>query len=462
MSIIKPFKAVRPKDNEYAKLIAALPYDVYSREEAREAVKGKPLSFLNIDRPENFFDPAYDMYAPEVYEKAREEYEKRKKEGIFIKEERPSYYVYELTMDGRTQTGIVGVTAVSDYENGYCKKHENTVAEKEADRINHVDAMSAQTGPIFLAYHGHPAINQIICDAKISKPLFDFTSEEGIGQRVWRIDYPPLVKMIEKYFEFVEYTYIADGHHRAASAVRVSQKRRKDVPVSVMCEAASADSCDRTGLKAGRTVKDLSGWSDKTDSFDDGKVESEYFLSVLFPDSELKIMDYNRIVKDLNGLSVSEFIEKIEKETPFSAEKIGKSDDPEIMRPSSKNKVGMYLDGDYYMLSVDPSYAEGVMNDPVKSLDVSVLQDTLLGPVLGIGDPRTDSRIRFVGGIRGLLPLREEVDSLSKDGNNAVSFAMNPTSMEELFRVADAGLLMPPKSTWFEPKLRSGLFIHEI
>lgn len=462
MSTVRPFKAVRPRDNEYAKLIASLPYDVYSREEAREAVKGKPLSFLNLDRPETYFEPEHDMYAPEVYQKAREEYEKWKDEGAFVKEQRPSYYVYELTMDGRTQTGIVGVTAVSDYENGVCKKHENTVAAKEADRIRHVDVMNAQTGPIFLAYHGHPAINQIISDVKVSKPLYDFISGEGIGQRVWRIDYPPLVKMIEECFGFVESTYIADGHHRAASAVKVSQKRRKNNPAPGICELTSSDSSDRAALKAGRTVKELSGWSDKTESFDDDKVESEYFLSVLFPDSELKILDYNRIVKDLNGMSVSEFIEKIEKETPFCVEKLAKSDDPETMRPNSKNKVGMYLDGDYYMLSVDPSFAAQVKDDPVKSLDVSILQDTLLGPLLGIGDPRTDQRIKFVGGIKGLLPLKEEADSLSKDGNNAVSFAMNPTSMEELFGVADAGLLMPPKSTWFEPKLRSGLFIHEI
>ncbi|MCQ2400532.1 MAG: DUF1015 family protein [Lachnospiraceae bacterium] len=460
MSTVKPFKAVRPKDNEFAKLIASLPYDVYTREEARKAVEGKPWSFLNIDRPETYFEPEHDMYAHEVYAKAKEEYERWKAEGALITELRPSYYVYELTMDGRTQTGIVGVTAVSDYENGFCRKHENTVAEKEADRISHVDTLSAQTGPIFLAYHGNPAINQIVNDTKVTKPMFDFTSEEGIRQRVWRMDYPPLVKMLEGYFEFVEFTYIADGHHRAASAVKVSQKRRKNNSAPGICELTSGD--DRNDIMAGRTVKALSGWSDSKNTFDDDKIESEYFLSVLFPDSELKILDYNRIVKDLNGLSASEFIAKIENETPFSVEKIGKCGDPEIMRPSSKNRVGMYLCGEYYMLTVDPSYASSVKDDPVKSLDVSILQDTLLDPILGIGDPRTDKRIKFVGGIRGLLPLKDEVDSLTADGNCAVSFAMNPTSMDELFKVADAGLLMPPKSTWFEPKLRSGLFIHEI
>lgn len=462
MSIVKPFKAVRPRDNEYAGLIASLPYDVYSREEAAEAVKGKPWSFLNLDRPETYFEPEHDMYAPEVYEKAKEEYERWKSEGAFIQEERPSYYVYELTMDGRTQTGIVGVTAVSDYENGICRKHENTVAAKEADRICHVDAMSAQTGPIFLAYHGRPELNRIVNDTKLTKPLYDFISEEGIGQRVWRIDYPQLVKLIEECFEFVEHTYIADGHHRAASAVKVSQKRRKDNPAPGICELTSDAQKGIFDFVKGRTVRELSGWSDRNQCFDDDKTESEYFLSVLFPDSELKILDYNRIVKDLNGLSPEEFIEKIEKETPYSIEKLQPSEDPEAMRPADRNKVGMYLDGSLYMLTVDPEYAEKVKDDPVGCLDVSILQETLLGPVLGIGDPRTDNRIKFVGGIRGLRPLKEEADSLTKGGNCAVSFAMHPTSMQELFHVADAGLLMPPKSTWFEPKLRSGLFIHEI
>lgn len=432
MSIVKPFRAVRPADNEKAKKIAALPYDVYSREEARAAVAGKPLSFLNIDRPETFFDASCDMYAPEVYAKAKEEYEARKAEGAYVTEETDSYYVYELTMDGRSQTGIVGVTAVSDYENGICKKHENTVAEKEADRIRHVDTMSAQTGPIFLAYHGSGELQRFVEEKKKTCPLFDFVTEEGIGQRVWRIGGAEEVALVEGCFARVPATYIADGHHRAASAVRVSQKRRSAQAVS------------------------------------DGRIESEYFLSVLFPDSELKIFDYNRTVTDLNGLSAEEFLNRLSEQSAFEVRKIAeKKDLPagdgcEIMRPKKKGTVGMYLDGVFYELSVREEVKNSVAADPVRTLDVSVLQDSVLAPVLGIGDPRTDKRIRFTGGIRGLKSIVDLADSFTGNGKTGVSFAMYPTSMQELFAVADAGLLMPPKSTWFEPKLRSGLFIHEI
>ena len=432
MSTVKPFRAVRPADNEKAEAIAALPYDVYSREEARAAVAGKPLSFLNIDRPETFFEPGHDMYAPEVYAKAKEEYEARKADGSYTTEDSDSYYVYELTMDGRSQTGIVGVTAVSDYENGICKKHENTVAEKEADRIRHVDTMSAQTGPIFLTYHADQTLGQLVAEAKKNAPLFDFVTPEGIGQRVWRIGGTEEVRRVENAFAQVPATYIADGHHRAASAVKVSQKRRGSaVPA-------------------------------------EGRIESEYFLSVLFPDEELKIFDYNRTVKDLNGLTVEEFLDKLESRSPFTVNKIAeKKDLPEndaceIMRPQQKGRVGMYLNGVFYELTVKDEVMRAVEQDPVRCLDVSILQSGVLDPILGIGDPRTDKRIRFTGGIRGLKSIVDLAESFTEDGKAGVSFAMYPTSMQELFGVADAGLLMPPKSTWFEPKLRSGLFIHEI
>ena len=468
MSTVKPFRCVRPV-REKAAAIASLPYDVYSREESAEFVKDKPWSFLNIDRPETGFEPSHDMYAPEVYAYAVKTYQAWKDLGTFVQEEKPCYYVYELTMDGRTQTGITGTVAVSDYENGICKKHENTVAEKEADRIRHVDTMNAQTGPIFLAYRKTAELSDIVDRVKSAEPLFDFVTPEGIGQRVWVINDAETVAAVEKGFEHVPCTYIADGHHRAASAVKVSQKRRAD-------GKASAD--------------------------------SEHFLAVLFPDEELKIMDYNRIVKDLNGLTPEEFLKKIEKETPYRVSYVCEASGKEAeqkMKPQEKGQAGMCLAGKIYMLSEDPAYMASVADDPVKTLDVSVLQDTVLSPILGIGDPRTDKRIKFVGGIRGLRPLidaaceqpaadgtlrvscsrapsklrgleartlsvplrsvhnRRPPDALHRNPSaSGVSFAMYPTSMSELFAVADAGLLMPPKSTWFEPKLRSGLFIHEI
>ncbi|MDO4488240.1 MAG: DUF1015 domain-containing protein [Eubacteriales bacterium] len=411
MSTVKPFRAVRPV-KEHVKEVAALPYDVYTREEAAEFVKTRPLSFLNIDRPETAFKPTEDMYSQKVYDHARKTYEEWKAKGIFMQDENPCYYIYELTMDGRSQTGIVGATAVKDYETGVCKKHENTVAEKEADRINHVYTMSAQTGPIFLAYHKTDELSQIVSNIKETTPEYDFVTEEGIGERVWVVSDPEAVKKIEEGFGNVPNTYIADGHHRAASAVKVSQRKR-------------TEGADMT--------------------------EAEYFLSVLFPDDELKIMDYNRYVLDLNGMSAAEFIDRINKDSAFTV-----SEAASFEKPLNKFEVSMYLEGKPYTLTVKDEYAAKVEKDPVKVLDVSVLQDTVLSPILGIGDPRTDKRIKFIGGIKGIKPLMEMAQE------KGVSFAMYPTSMQELFGVADAGLLMPPKSTWFEPKLRSGIFIHEI
>ena len=421
MADIRPFRALRPAV-EYAKDIAALPYDVYSREEAAIAVQGKPLSFLNIDRPETAFPAGCDMYADEVYEHAAAELKSMTEKGYYIREESPCYYVYELTMDGRSQTGIAALSSVDDYLSGVCKKHENTVAEKEKDRIHHVDTLSAQTGPIFLSYHASDAIETIIAEAKKQPALYDFVSEDGIGHRVWVISGAESVEKLTAAFAAVPNTYIADGHHRAASAVKVALKRREADP----------------GYK--------------------GDEEFNYFLSVLFPDRELKIFDYNRVVKDLNGRTVSEFLKELGEIYEISEVS---GEDAEIIRPAEKYTTGMYLDGHYYMLKVKDSIAEAVKSDPVKCLDVSILQDCVLSPILGIKDPRTDKRIKFVGGIRGLNEIKKNADEFSSDGSPAVAFAMYPTSMSELFGVADAGLLMPPKSTWFEPKLRSGIFIHE-
>lgn len=412
MATVKPFVAVRPRE-DVASRVAALPYDVYNREEAKAAAEKEPLSFLNIDRAETQFSDDVDTYAPQVYEKARELYQCHKAEGVYVTEEQSCYYIYQLTMDGREQTGIVACASVDDYLHSVIKKHENTREEKEQDRIRHVDTLSAQTGPIFLAYRSQDCINAIV--SKVMKEnaiLYDFTAEDGVRHRVWKIDGSTDVESIEKAFGDIGEIYIADGHHRAASAVKVSLKRRAEYP-------------DYKGSE-----------------------EFNYFLSVLFPDDQLMIMDYNRSVKDLNGLSAEEFLEKIQEHfrvTPLE----------HAVHPQRKGQVTMYLEGNWYQLEISDKLRE--ITHAVDSLDVSLLQDYLLGPVLGITDPRVDERIDFIGGIRGLEELERRADKDMK-----VSFAMYPTSIHELFAVADAGMLMPPKSTWFEPKLRSGLFIHEI
>ena len=412
MAEIRPFVCVRPAE-ELASRVAALPYDVYNRQEAKEEVQREPLSFLKIDRAETNFDDSVDTYAPEVYQKAKELLQKEKQEGVYITDEDRSYYIYQLVMDGRPQTGLVACSSVDDYMNHVIKKHENTREDKEIDRITHVDTCSAQTGPIFLAYRSDKGIHDIVASyVENETPLYDFTAVDGIAHRVWKIAKKEDVDAIYKAFQNIQQIYIADGHHRAASAVKVGLKRRQENP----------------------------GYT--------GEEEFNYFLSVLFPHDELRILDYNRTVKDLNGRSLTQFLEEISKN--FIVEKAGGQ-----VRPEKKGTFGMYTEGQWYHLTAKPELFEG--KDAVGSLDVSVLQDHLLGPVLGIGDPRTDQRIDFIGGIRGLSELEKRADSDMK-----ISFSMYPTSITELFDVADQELLMPPKSTWFEPKLRSGLFIHEI
>lgn len=411
MAAIKPFRCVRPEVS-VADRVAALPYDVYNRKEAKAEVEREPLSFLKIDRAETSFDDSVDTYAPEVYAKAKELLQKDIQDGIYERDEQEAYYIYELVMDGRSQTGLVACASVDDYVNCVIKKHENTRADKEVDRITHVDTCSAQTGPIFLAYRSNQIINDIVEKAKKESPLYDFTAVDGISHRVWKVAAKKDIEAIQKAFSEIDRIYIADGHHRAASAVKVGLKRREENPANT------------------------------------GSEEYNFFLSVLFPDDQLMIMDYNRTVKDLNGLSTDEFIGRVKENF-----EVQKSDTP--VKPSVKGQFGMYLEKQWYCLTAKKSLFEG--KDAVGSLDVSVLQDYLLGPVLGIGDPRTDARIDFVGGIRGLSELEKRAD-----GDMKISFSMYPTSIMELFDVADQNLLMPPKSTWFEPKLRSGLFIHEI
>lgn len=408
MAIIRPFRAVRPQ-KELVSQIAALPYDVYNRKEAKEVVKNDTYSFLNIDRPETQFEEDYDMYAPEVYKKAHDMLIWQIEKGYFLEEDRPCYYIYELTMNGRTQTGIVGCASIDDYENAVIKKHENTRADKELDRIRHVEACSAQTGPIFLAYRKNNDISNVIAKVKEEDAVYDFTSNDGIRHRVWVINASEKVDIIRDAFSKVNEIYIADGHHRCASAVKVGLKKREENP-----------------------------------SFT-GDEEFNFFLSVLFADEELMIMDYNRVVKTMNGMTNSEFMEKLSK--VFIIKELG-----ERAKPANKGEFTMFFDDKWYLLCIKD---EKRTDDPVEGLDVSLLQNYVLEPLFGIIDPKTDRNIDFVGGIRGLDELERRVHDDSK-----VAFCMYPTSIQELFAVADNHMLMPPKSTWFEPKLRSGIFIH--
>ncbi|MCR5330474.1 MAG: DUF1015 family protein [Lachnospiraceae bacterium] len=412
MASVKPFICVRPEAS-VAHRVAALPYDVYNRAEARKKCMEDELTFLRIDRPESQFPEDFDMYSTPVYEKARDMLKEQIEKGVYITDPDRCYYIYELIMDGRHQTGIVACASIDDYLNGVIKKHENTREEKEQDRIRHVDTCSAQTGPIFLAYRSNNVISGITERIKATdKTLYSFTSDDGIMHNVWRVGAGADIEAIALEFDRTESIYIADGHHRAASAVKVGIKRRQKHPDY------------------------------------DGTEEFNYFLSVLFPEDQLMIMPYNRVVKDLNGLDINSFLESIGDSFDVSGQDMPVS-------PSSKYNYGMYLDDKWYLLRAREELTG--IKDPVEALDVSILQNYLLKPVLGIEDPRTDNRIDFIGGIRGLQELERRVHTDMK-----VAFSMYPTSIQELFAVSDAGMLMPPKSTWFEPKLRSGLFIHLI
>ena len=411
MAEIRAFAAYRPRP-DVADRVAALPYDVYNREEARVEVEREPMSFLAIDRPETQFPEDYDMYSEEVYQKAHDMLWEKIEDGTFVHEEKPCYYLYEQTMDGRVQTGIVACSSVADYENNIIKKHENTLAKKEADRIHHVDSCDAQTGPIFLCFRENEAIRKVMERVRSEEtPVYDFVTKEGIRSRVFIIDQDAEINAVHDAFATMDSIYIADGHHRCASAVKVAQRRR----------AADPDA--------------------------NGNKEYDFFLSVLFPDKELMIMDYNRVVRDLNGMTAQTFLNCLDDD--FDIE-----ESLEAVKPSKKCEFGMLLEGKWYKLTAHENIRS---NDAVEGLDVSILQKNVLERLLDISDPKNDPRIDFVGGIRGLAELERRCDS-----DMALAFSMYPTDIHELFAVADAGRLMPPKSTWFEPKLLSGLFIHAI
>lgn len=410
MAVFRGFRAYRPK-KEYQSLVPALPYDVMSSLEAREEAENKPFSFLHIDRAEIDFPLGVDQYSQQVYDRARDNLKKLENEAM-LQDECPCFYIYRQVMNGRSQTGIVGCASIDDYMNNVIKKHEHTLKKKEQDRINHVNTCNANTGPIFLTYRNSEGINGIV-NTYISEnqPEYDFTAD-GVRQTVWVISDKELVIKITMLFSDVEAMYIADGHHRCASAVRVGEMRRKENPDY------------------------------------NGNEEFNYFLAVAFPDNQLEIMDYNRVVKDLNGLSREEFISRLEKS--FVCRKMDK-----MFKPNRRHTFGMLLDNQWYELEAKPEIIDE--SNPVGRLDVSVLQNNLLAPVLGITDPKNDDRIDFIGGIRGLAELERRVNTDMK-----LAFAMYPTTVEDLMSIADAGLIMPPKSTWFEPKLLSGLFIHHL
>ena len=410
MAVYKPFKAYRPKPEEAAK-IAAPPYDVINSEEAREYVEGKPLSFLHVGKPEVDLPQDIDHYDPKVYEKGRENLQKLIDEGHLQEDPDDYFYVYAQTMEGRTQYGLVGCSSVDDYWNDVIKKHEKTRKVKEEDRCNHVRVTNSHSGPIFLTYRDVDEINSLVDTVTQMPPEIDFIAEDDIRHQCWTIKDKDTIDIIAKRLNEVDNFYVADGHHRSAAAGIVGRERQEANP-------------DHKGNE-----------------------EYNYFLSVLFPASHLNIYDYNRVVKDLNGLSKDEFIEKLKEN--FTIEKAGGQ-----IKPRKKGEMGMYIDGDWYKLNANEKLVKNP--DPVDSLDVAILQNNVLTPVLAIDDPRTSERIDFVGGIRGLGELEKRVNS----GEMKLAFSMYPTSVEELMSIADAGKIMPPKSTWFEPKLRDGLYVH--
>ncbi|OON91212.1 MAG: hypothetical protein ATN34_05155 [Epulopiscium sp. Nele67-Bin002] len=414
MSIVKPFKAIRP-NTDLASKVASHPYDVMNEKEARKMVEGNPYSYLHVDRSEVSMPEGVDVHSPQVYQQACDNLKKMLKEQVLIQDETENFYIYKLADANTSQLGIVCCTSVDEASENKIKKHEFTRPEKEDDRVNHIDYCNANTSPVFLTYKTQAEIDHVINDyIKKNTPEYDFKTEDGVSHTVWVIDDSGVCNSLVRLFKGVECLYIADGHHRNASAIRVANMRRE---------------------KAG----DYSG-----------EEEFNFYLSVLFPHTQLKIYDYNRVVTDLNGLSPQEFFDKIEEN--FTLEQ---SAGNKAYRPANKYEYGMYLDTNWYVLKAKPQV---IPDDIIGKLDVSVLQNSLLAPVLGINDPRTDKRIDFVGGIRGLEGLMDKVDS----GEFKVAFSLFAPSMDELLEVADNGYVMPPKSTWFEPKLRSGLFVHSL
>ncbi len=411
MAIVRAFKAFRPKVGLASK-IAALPYDVMNSEEAREMVRDNEYSFLHVDRAEVNLPKDTNIYDKAVYEKARDILDKMIQDGLYVQDDNPCMYIYRQTMNGNSQTGLVICAAIDDYINDKIKKHEHTRKDKEIDRINHVDYCDANTGPIFLTYRNQTEISKIMNKWIQNEPLYDFISEDGNGHIIWIINNDSDIKKLTTLFKTIDSLYIADGHHRAKSAVEVGLKRRRENPCYT------------------------------------GEEEFNYFLAIVYPDNELEVLDYNRTVKDLNGLNEDEFLSAIEKNFKIKVSK-------EAVKPKKKHTFGMYMNNIWYELEAK----DGTFNeeDPMERLDVSILQNNLLSPILGIDDPTKSDRIEFIGGIRGIKELEKRANKDMK-----VSFSMFATTIDDIMSIADSGMIMPPKSTWFEPKPRSGLFIHKL
>lgn len=410
MSLIRPFRGLRPADG-HATDVAAPPYDVLNTGEARQRAQGKPWSFLHISKPEIDLAPETNPFAPEVYAKGKQNFDLMLEKGILKQDQEPCYYLYRLVMGSHVQTGLVAVASVADYNSNRIRKHEFTRPEKEDDRVRQIDALNAQTGPVFLTYRHNTVVDELVASVISNNPDVDIVADDGVQHSLWVVSDAGLIEILSREFDAMDCLYIADGHHRSAAASRVEQIRRKDNP-------------DHSGDES-----------------------YNYFLSVIFPDNQMDILDYNRVVKDINGMSVQAFLSEIKKAFTVVAEE-------RQVKPERPGEFGLYVASKWYRLQINPDLVPD--NDPVKRLDVSLLADNLIAPILNITDPRRDKRIDFVGGIRGLKELEKRVDK----GDMAAAFSLYPTSLSDLMAVADAGEVMPPKSTWFEPKLADGLVSH--
>jgi uncharacterized protein (DUF1015 family) len=415
MATVRPFRGLRPKP-EFAEKIASPPYDVLSSDEARELAKGNPQSFLHVIKPEVDLDPSTNLYDERTYLKGRENLDRLMKSGYLAQDPQPCFYLYMLKMGDHVQTGLVAVASIAEYEQNKIKKHEHTRLDKEKDRAKHINVLDAQAGPVFLTFRANEKVDAVLTRARGKAPVYDFTAADGIQHTFYVVDEEQTIKDIEKAFSDLDCLYVADGHHRSAAAARVMHERK-------------AANENHTGSE-----------------------EYNYFLSVIFPHDQMYIMDYNRVVADLHSYSPEDFLAGLQGR--FNCRQTGKTGTP--YKPSQKHTFGMYLGTSWYELKCKPGSFDDA--DPVHSLDVSILQENLLDSILGINDPRTDRRISFVGGMRGL----DELERLVNSGKYKVAFSLFPTSIEELMAIADAGKVMPPKSTWFEPKLRSGLITHLI
>lgn len=411
MALIRPFKGLRPKP-EFAQKIASLPYDVLSSEEARELAKDNLISYLHVTKPEIDLPADTDLYADEVYEMGALNLKRLVAAGYMCQDAQPRLYIYKQVMGDHSQIGIVACASCDEYDRDIIKKHELTRKKKEDDRTRHILTQKAQGGPVFLTYNHKDEIDGLINKIVAKRPIVDFTADDGIKHTLWIVEDTAIEEAIIAEFAKIDFLYVADGHHRSAGASRVRAKLMADNPNHT------------------------------------GEEEYNFFLSVIFPDNQMKILDYNRAVKDLNGLSKEDLIEKVSEK--FEISEIGETQ----FKPSALHEFGMFLGDMWYKLT--PKAASFDETNPIASLDVSILQENLLAPILGIGDPRTDERIDFIGGIRGL----GELEKLVKTNKMAVAFAMFPTGIDQLMAIADAGMIMPPKSTWFEPKLRSGMVVH--